>query len=248
VTGQHSTGQPLPTPYLGFLTGSSSWSSTERSREKGGDRVSRRQHGPTQHKGLRTGHPSLLPPHQHPGHHRAPPHGPCHTQSYCSHSVVTSPLSQVGSRNPQAAPDPQGLTAVCARQLGQFEEGAGLGAGVAGLPVLRVLDQMQLAGVIFGGTGVLLWFPVSNRGRRSAGTILPLPGGTGTGTHHFPTVPQGSPQHPPGATPHLFKLTAVARQHTFDTLHIALLPTQHHQQRKGPLRMSSQDRFPISAV
>ena len=37
VTGQHSTGQPLPTPYLGFLTGSSSWSSTERSREKGGD-------------------------------------------------------------------------------------------------------------------------------------------------------------------------------------------------------------------
>jgi len=76
VTGQHSTGQPLPTPYLGFLTGSSSWSSTERSREKGGDRVSRRQHGPTQHKGLRTGHPSLLPPHQHPGHHSMSTHGP----------------------------------------------------------------------------------------------------------------------------------------------------------------------------
>ena len=69
----------LHPPYLGFLINTSS-SSTECSREKGGDRVSRRQHGPTQHKGLRTGHPSLLPPHQHPGHHRVPTHGPQHTQ------------------------------------------------------------------------------------------------------------------------------------------------------------------------
>ena len=126
VTGQHSTGQPLPTPYLGFLTGSSSWSSTERSREKGGDRVSRRQHGPTQHKGLRTGHPSLLPPHQHLGHHRVPTHGPQHTQGphsptrpapntgitrgHHGHSPVPPRPTAADGRRQQ-----QGLTAISAR-------------------------------------------------------------------------------------------------------------------------------------
>lgn len=49
----------LTLPYLGFLTNTSS---TEHSREKGGERVSPWQHGPAQHKGMRTGHTLPLNP------------------------------------------------------------------------------------------------------------------------------------------------------------------------------------------
>lgn len=94
----------LTLPYLGFLTNTSS---TEHSGEKGGQRVSGQQHGPTQREGMRTGHPLPLNPKT-----NAPGTTTAHRRDLCSFS------SHEAGPQPSLGPQPS-CSPLAAAQSGE---------------------------------------------------------------------------------------------------------------------------------